>query len=197
MRDYSQHKESKWLYDYLAKNKKYKETPKLFVDIGALDGTTNSNARMFLELGWKGILFEPNPKSFFKLFTNTRNFNCDIFNVAISKELSTAKFEIVDRKNFEGHSNLNNKGNYTVLVSPLEVFISENEPIGILDIDAEGHDTKILQYLLEDTKIRPYYIIIEANSKEELKKQRQILNNSTVYKELTKISVNTIWERLF
>ena len=34
-------------------------TPEVFVDIGALDGITNSNPRLFLSQGWKGILFDP------------------------------------------------------------------------------------------------------------------------------------------
>ena len=57
MKDFSQHGESIWLYNYIAENNIM--TPEVFVDIGALDGITNSNARLFLSQGWKGILFQP------------------------------------------------------------------------------------------------------------------------------------------
>lgn len=196
MKDYSQHKESTFILNYLQQNKKYKKIPKLFIDIGALDGVRNSNARMFMELGWKGILFEPNPNSFTQLYKNTRKLKCDIYNIAISNDSGVTGFEIVTRKNFEGHSNVNTKGNYNIFMTTLDNIISENTPVGILDIDAEGHDSTILQYILEDTKIRPHIIMVEANSDKELKLQRDLLNGSKEYKEIKKISVNTIWERV-
>ena len=43
MKDYSQHGESTYLYEFI----KDKNITKYFVEVGALDGKTNSNARMF------------------------------------------------------------------------------------------------------------------------------------------------------
>lgn len=40
-----------------------------FVDVGAYDGLTGSNTRFLAELGWPGILIEPNPEAFARLRT--------------------------------------------------------------------------------------------------------------------------------
>ena len=190
MKDFSQHGESIWLYNYIAENNIM--TPEVFVDIGALDGITNSNARLFLSQGWKGILFEPNSISFNKLFENTRDFNCDIYNVAISNVVKKSKFQIVTKKNFAGHSNINDNGDYNVLCATLDIFVDSE--IGILDIDAEGHDNVILNSVINDLRIKPKFIIVEGNTPQAREEQMLLLNKE--YKLINTIKVNTIWERV-
>ena len=187
-KDFSQHKESTWIKNYITQNKL--DIPKLFVDIGAHDGITNSNSRLFAMEGWKTLYFEPNPITFSKLINNTIGQNREIYNIAISDKIQKNKFEIVMKKNFEGHSKINNNGKHTVLSMPLDYFIDKYEKIGILDIDAEGHDNIIAKSIIEKN-LRPYIMIVESNSSEMLSELKSLL--SPYYTYLITIKVNSIW----
>lgn len=196
MKSYSQNGEDNWIYSYLKKNNI--NVPKLIIDIGALDGITNSNSRFFLEKGWNGILFEPNPISFYKLYQNSKPFlnsnKLQIYNVAISNDKGINGFEIVTRPNFHGHSNLNEKSNYNVITLPLSFFVKNDKKVGIIDIDAEGHDTKILNHIINDTNIRSELILIESATKKDFQDQSLILKKE--YEMLVKIKYNSIWKKI-
>lgn len=59
---YSQYGEDDYLINFfLNKNDGF------LVDIGAADGVRYSNSRLLIQLGWYGLLVEPNPKNFQKL----------------------------------------------------------------------------------------------------------------------------------
>ncbi len=45
-----------------------------FLDVGAYDGVTYSNTRALAERGWRGVLVEPDPRSFSRLLENCREF---------------------------------------------------------------------------------------------------------------------------
>lgn len=186
-RDFSQHKESTFLYNYIKNNNVI--LPNTFVDIGSHDGVTNSNSRLFQNNGFYCVYFEPNPILFSRLVDNTAKYNeKEIYNLAISDKFSKVKFNIVTKKNFEGHSSINDTGNHHVVATSLKSIWDKE--IGILDIDAEGHDTRILKNVI-DSNIRPKFIIIESNSKDERKKQINILSDE--YELIHTIKVNTIW----
>jgi FkbM family methyltransferase len=59
---YSQYNEEKFLFEYFSN-----KTDGFLVDIGAADGTTNSNSRDLIEIGWEGVLVEPGTNNFNKL----------------------------------------------------------------------------------------------------------------------------------
>lgn len=61
MKDYSQNGEQKIILDYFG------GVRGTVLDIGANDGSTLSNSRALLELGWTGVLIEPAPIAFEKL----------------------------------------------------------------------------------------------------------------------------------
>ena len=63
--DHSQHGEQAIIGRFL-QQVELRYTP-FFVDVGAYDGLTGSNTRFLAELGWPGILIEPNPDSFARL----------------------------------------------------------------------------------------------------------------------------------
>jgi FkbM family methyltransferase len=60
MKYYSQFNQDKYIYENIFKNK----TDGFFVDIGASDPINGSNTMFFEEIGWSGILVEPNKKDF-------------------------------------------------------------------------------------------------------------------------------------
>jgi len=192
MKDYSQHGESRFLYNYIKKHNI--DVNKLFIDIGALDGITNSNSRIFLEDGWRGILFEPNPYSFSKLIKNINGLNVEYYNAAITDKIAPITFNIVTKKNFEGHSSISQNGKHKVLGVTLDTIISTKRKIGILDIDAEGHDTIIVKNII-NSGFSPMFIIIEAARMDERNKQVQFLEQKG-YKLINTIKPNTIWERI-
>jgi hypothetical protein len=67
----SRYNEDKTVYETLFKNKMDSSIKGTFVELGAFDGSIESNS-MFFErcLGWKGLLIEGNPENFKKVLTN-------------------------------------------------------------------------------------------------------------------------------
>ena len=68
MRNYSQNNEQDIILDYFGDFKGR------FLDIGAYNGVDISNTRALLELGWSGVLVEPNPFNLVDLIKNCREF---------------------------------------------------------------------------------------------------------------------------
>lgn len=68
MRNYSQNNEQEIILNYFGDFKGR------FLDIGAYNGVDISNTRALLELGWSGVLVEPNPFNLVDLINNCREF---------------------------------------------------------------------------------------------------------------------------
>lgn len=66
MKDYSQSGEQKIILEYF-QPPRFEYLIGNFLEIGANDGTTFSNARALAVIGWKGICIEPSPAAFAKL----------------------------------------------------------------------------------------------------------------------------------
>ncbi|MCH9620733.1 MAG: hypothetical protein S4CHLAM20_01340 [Chlamydiia bacterium] len=60
-----------------------------FIDIGAHEGVFNSNSYYFEKLGWDGICFEPDPRSFAEL---KKVRNCILYNFAVGSEEKVENF---------------------------------------------------------------------------------------------------------
>lgn len=196
MKDYSQHKESTFIFNYIKDNNF--NIPKNIVEIGALDGVTNSNSRMFIELGWNATLIEPNPYSYQKLLINTsKHFKkVKTFNVAIADTVDIKRFTPIMKQNMQGRSHLSEIGDIWVLTLPIDVILSKEKQIGIMSIDAEGYDTVIVKSLIENTSIRPKILMVENISPEDRVtpqiEQEKILSKE--YEFVKQISVNGIWK---
>jgi len=81
MKFYSQCGEDKIVYEKYFKDKKNG----FFIELGAIDGLTLTNTKFFEdELGWSGILIEPQTNMFNMIEINRPN--CKAYNVAISRE---------------------------------------------------------------------------------------------------------------
>jgi hypothetical protein len=60
MRFYSQSSEDKFIYENFFSGHMSRQG--VYLEMGALDGSLYSNTKFFeIELGWTGILIEPNP----------------------------------------------------------------------------------------------------------------------------------------
>lgn len=82
---YSQCMQDKYLLDNFFKNKR----DGFFVDIGAHNGISYSNTKIFEELGWKGICIEPIPEVFEEL---KKNRTCKCIQGCISNKKRQSKF---------------------------------------------------------------------------------------------------------
>jgi FkbM family methyltransferase len=60
-----------------------------FVDIGAHAGIANSNTYYFEQLGWEGVCFEPDPRTYKKL---EKNRSCNLYNCAVGGHEGMEKF---------------------------------------------------------------------------------------------------------
>lgn len=65
---------------YVNNNYFYGKKEGFFVDIGAHAGVCNSNSYFFEQLGWNGICFEPDPRTYTKLEASR---NCILYNTAV------------------------------------------------------------------------------------------------------------------
>ncbi len=70
MKDWSQNGEQQIILNHL---KDFKGVGR-FLDIGAYNGTDLSNTRALLEMGWSGVLVEPNPYNLVPLMDSCREF---------------------------------------------------------------------------------------------------------------------------
>lgn len=82
---YSEDKQDEYVYKSYFKNKK----KGFFIDIGAHNGIHNSNSYFFELLGWDGICFEPDPRTYKQLLKNRR---CKLYNYAVGSENRVEKF---------------------------------------------------------------------------------------------------------
>lgn len=97
---HSQHGQDRYLHEHLFGDRR----GGVFVEFGALDGLLDSNTLFFeRELGWSGVLVEPNPVAFAALERNRPA--CRLENVAISDGNGTSDFLRIDG-DFYGWSGL-------------------------------------------------------------------------------------------
>ena len=70
------------------------------------------------------------------------------------------------------------------------------EQVGIMSIDAEGYDTRIVDYIINKTNIRPQILMVENISRVGQRDQKQLQADllSNEYEFIAQIKVNGIWK---
>ena len=93
---------------------KYKGEKFFFIQVGANDGMTGDNLRVFIEkYNWLGIFVEPVPYVFKRLKKNYNDFSNLMFeNSAISNETGFAKFFSIAEKDLANNNLFENFSNY-------------------------------------------------------------------------------------
>ncbi len=151
---YSQYGEEIFLLEY------FKDINGFLVEIGAADGTANSNSRRLLELGWGGLLVEPNKKNY-NLICNLHKDNNKVFleNCGCSNTTEEKKFYIDLNDQFQQLSTYSTdqveacKSIFSCefiqqdskIIKTQELFDKYNiEKINFLSIDTESYDQKVL-----------------------------------------------------
>ena len=183
------------------------------LDVGANDGKTYSNSRMFIEkYNWGGVLVEPSHHCIQLLNTlYENNEKVQIIPYAIyldNKDITLYVGNIQDTptsinlvstlKSFEKEYWENNRGvkykEETVKCITIKKLLelSKFKYFDIVSIDVEGLDFEILSGLI-DYNIKPQFIIIEHNSVQStLEKIGNLINDSYII--IHNNSINNIYK---
>lgn len=203
---YSQCGEDQFLNENIIKNMRNGT----YIELGALDGVLFSNTKFFEDnLGWKGILIEPNPYQF-NLLTKNRPNN-HLFNNLVSCHTEPLNFkyfvgvhaavsgveDTLPHGHFDGYFNSNPQlPQSSVYITPrtlTDIVKSTGlTHINLLSLDVEGHEYEVLQSW--DFSIKIDIILIEMLEQNQEKDQmcRDILIKNG-YTFFTKYKHNEIF----
>ena len=139
----------------------------IYVELGALDGVKYSNTHFFRHaLAWKGVLIEPNTRSFKKL-KNNRAPGDDVFNAAVCASEQVVHF-LDDGRNGatsgvvefmshtfakKWHEKTNSFATLTrIMCKSLSEILSQSDVVGaghvdFLSVDVEGGEFEVIETL--------------------------------------------------
>jgi FkbM family methyltransferase len=169
---YSQGIEELYLLDY------FKDINNgVLVDIGAADGINNSNSRKLLELGWSGLLVEPNKKNYNKLkdlYTSNENIILENVGCSLKTELNQVfyidqndQYEQLSTFSYDQSVKCKNIFNCGFIEDTIDVYhttellLKHNiTNIKFLTIDTEAFDSNVIRGI-DFNKIEIELICIE------------------------------------
>ena len=199
-------RDTTWHGEFVALRPLLQDLPaeqRVVVDVGANDGFYGSNSYPFISRGWRAILIEPHPTAFAKAVRrHSGNEKVSLLNLACSDQAGTSSLVI-----FAGDEG----GSLSMLDYPagqpvgrtierkiqVEVQVLEDvltrqsvgEDFGLLSVDTEGQDYKVLKGLNLD-RFRPRVIFTEKNANDDTKFEYLRKHGYRLEKELW---VDTIW----
>lgn len=159
MQYHSQYGQDQYIHETFFQDR----TSGVFVEFGALDGVLDSNTLFFeQQMGWTGILIEPNPAAFALL--QQHRPGCRLENVAISDENGTLPFTRI-AGNLYGWSGLEcdlepqHRERITQYIKPEDIRTIEVEVhdltwlagkhalthVDLMSIDTEGTEERIMR----------------------------------------------------
>jgi FkbM family methyltransferase len=158
-----------------------------FVEVGAFDGKKWSNTWELAELGWRGLMCEPNPEQFGQCWDNHRDHEVAVLPVAISDRrgltkfylggsLSTIKRNMVDVYNSMSWSNFTGLDEENFIMVPTATLDNLLDAFGwkpefeLLVIDVEGAELEVLA-AFDIPKWAPKMVVIETH---EMHPERKI-----------------------
>jgi len=145
---------------------------KIVVDVGA-NGVERSNSYDFLRhFGWRGLLIEPNPALIEGIRSGFAGTAMDVVECAVSDYDGVASLHFgvnadissLDREATAGWGEVS--GSVEVKVRRLGAILAEHRiplDFDLLSLDIEGHDIRVLNDLIGNTRYRPQHVIIEAS----------------------------------
>ena len=168
----------------------------IYCEVGALDGKKLSNTfYLEKELGWSGILCEPD-KSYQELIRKNRPNNILVTEPIFSKENEEVNFFELEGGRSGIDKNLNNEKSYKLKTTTLNKILKENlnnKNVNYISIDTEGTEYEIIKELDLD-KFYPEIITIEHNyDKEKRDKIYKILKNKNYDRYFKSISRFEDW----
>ena len=159
-----------------------------YIEAGANNGIWQSNTLMLQNIGWRGILIEPNVHMFQSCISNrpfNHYFNCALVDKQYDKESIEGFFNKTDYENslcgqishdLNEHCCENRWVNETpvsVKAMTLENILKTlnlNKEIDFLSLDVEGYEINVLNGL-DLNKNRPNFVLLESSSNEKRRKE--------------------------
>jgi FkbM family methyltransferase len=196
--------------DYLVKHFDITTLKPLVVDIGTAEGQYTSNSYpLIIDYGWHGVLVEPQKEQLEKAKQHHSKHldRIDFINCAICEHDGTQDLFI--HPNDGDGSSTSNHGSSLLPIpgsrSRVEVDCMSYESlvgrvdfndVGLLSIDAEGYDMKILKGIFEATTCRPQVMILEAcyflSDSDDRQNRKDFLSNDyeCIYDDHDQIFIN-------
>lgn len=142
------------------------------VDVGARGKARSNSWDLMKTFAWKGVLVEANAALLPSIEAEFSGLQVDLLNCAVSDYDGEAPFYLganddvssLDRDASAGWGGL--AGEVIVPVRRLGPLLNERgvpEKFGLLSIDIEGEDIKVLNDLIATTAYRPKWVLIEAS----------------------------------
>jgi FkbM family methyltransferase len=172
-----------------------------FVELGAMDGVTYSNTKFFEdELGWTGILIEPEPNQYKRLLTNRPN--CKNFNYAVSEVDGTVLFYTRNGGDSGGgikdthiETNLYGKEHEIPVQSkPFRAILAEaGKPnrIDLLVVDVEGGEYGVLKTF--DWSIPTFVVLVEFHQNNHATEECKRMLSENGFEYGMTIGCNEAW----
>ncbi len=177
------------------------------VDIGANDGFFSSNSYPFIARGWKAILVEPHPQAFAKAkHLHRKRSKVTLLNAGCSDQEGDLELNTYADDDGGSHSFLGENGcrgedsarilghSHQVKVHRLDSLMKQFQiapDFGLLTIDTEGHDFKVLRGI-DLSQHGPRVIITEKNPDDGEKFSYLQANGYSLNRVL---EYDTIWTR--
>jgi len=168
------------------------EVPELILDIGANNGKYFSNSMFFINKGWKAILVEPLHIQVLDLYKlhHDRLDKVQIWPFAVG-DVDKDAVLYGHKNDGNGYKTANQGASLISMPHPIKWTvrcISGNtmaglidlDSVGILSVDAQGFDYRILKSIFEATEQRPRFIITEVWQADEEQKMQMLKANHYV-----------------
>ena len=196
---YSQNDEESFILEY------YKDFKGKFLDIGAHDGTSLSNTRALVELGWSGVCVEPSPTVFSQLFRlYERNEAIKVVNCAVDTKSKLKEFfdndggyvSTLSREHQEffakEHGSVH-RGMFLKTIKVEELFEYFGFDFNFISIDIEGIDFEVIKTIPFEKLLKLTLLCIEHENKSSI-----MLNLLSEYRfiKLAETKENIILKRL-
>ncbi|MDP2430959.1 MAG: FkbM family methyltransferase [Pseudomonadota bacterium] len=198
----AQNGEDRWLDEFFAHKR-----GGYFVDVGAYDGVDLSNSYHFEQIGWSGILAEPDPDNAAHCRASrpgSRTFQCAVvgsadtreitFHKAVSGVFSTTHLTEQHAQRLAGMGQ--NTDTLTVPARTLDSLLIEagSGKVDFVSIDVEGGELDVLAGF-DIRRWNPDIVVIESNTKYRLPAIRDyFVRNGYAY--LHSIDVNDFYQRM-
>lgn len=146
---------------------------RVVVDVGARGRARSNSYDLLKHFGWRGVLIEANNQLRQEIDEAFSGLNYDLICCAVSDFTGQARFTIGVNDDVSSLSASaaatwgDTKGDRSIPVRRLhDILRGEAVPndFGLLSIDIEGEDVKVLNDLIRNSTFRPHYIIIEASN---------------------------------
>ena len=182
--------------------------PEWVVEVGANDGITNSNSRLFVKAGWNALLIEPNPPIFAKLEKAIAPFpKAKAVQMACTPEPGIVTLKVFDNdptgqlSKIGGGDDVRSVHEHDlertidVQADTLTSILEKNgvpEDFSLLSIDTEGLDLHILS-TLDLTRFRPRIVIIETDDDVAVEGSKRKILEAAGYEIFEEVGVNSLW----